>query len=70
MTHIEVPTFIVTALPDEKRGEKLGEKRGEKRKTIEIVKRMLENGDKAEYIMKITDLTREEVLAIKKEMDL
>jgi predicted transposase YdaD len=45
------------------------ERVGEKRKTIEIVKKMLENGDKVEYIMKITDLTREEILDIKKEMD-
>ena len=49
--------------------ERVGEKRGEKRKTIEIAKKMLENGDKIEYIMKITDLTREEILDIKKELD-
>ena len=49
--------------------ERVGEKRGEKRKTIEIAKKMLERGDSLEEIMEITELTREEVLDIKKELD-
>ena len=46
------------------------ERIGAKREAKKIAKRMLERGDSIEDIMKITDLTREEVLAIKEELDL
>ena len=49
----------------EKRGVKIGEKRGIKKTAIKMLKR----GDSVEDVMEVTDLSREEVLAIKQEMD-
>jgi SOS response regulatory protein OraA/RecX len=45
------------------------ERVGERRKTKKIAEKMLKRGDSVEEIMEVTDLTREEVLDIKKEMD-
>ena len=53
----------------ERVGEKRGIKIGEKRNTKKIAVKMLKRGDSIEDIMELTDLTREEILDIKKEMD-
>jgi hypothetical protein len=49
--------------------ERIGEKRGEKRGLRKVAKTMLEIGDSIEDIMKRTGLTREEILAVKKDME-
>ena len=49
--------------------ERIGEKRGIKIGIRKVAKCMLENGDSIDDIMKRTGLTREEILAIKEEMD-
>ncbi|MBN2533498.1 MAG: hypothetical protein JXB88_11425 [Spirochaetales bacterium] len=51
----------------EMRGKKLGEKLGEKRGIKKIAIKMLKRGDSVEDVMEVTDLSREEVLAMKKK---
>ena len=48
----------------EKRGEKRGEKLGKKK----IAKEMLKNSFKDDVIIKLTDITKEELEKIKKEI--
>ncbi|MBN2533485.1 MAG: hypothetical protein JXB88_11355, partial [Spirochaetales bacterium] len=72
---VEKMTYVTNAERiGEKRGKKrgieIGEKRGEKRGIKKIATKMLKRGDSVEDVMEVTDLTREEVLAIKQEMDL
>ena len=58
-------TYITNA---ERIGEKRGIEIGEKR-IKSIAKKMLKRGDSVEEVMEITDLTREEILALKEEID-
>jgi hypothetical protein len=62
---IEKMTYVTNA---ERIGEKRGIEIGEKR-IKNIAKKMLERGDSVEDVLEITDLTREEVLALKEEID-
>ena len=55
---VEKVTYVTNA-------ERIGEKRGIKKIAIKMLKR----GDAVEDVMEITDLTREEVLSIREEMD-
>jgi uncharacterized protein YegJ (DUF2314 family) len=63
---VEKMTYVTNA---ERIGEKRGIKIGEDRKAKKIAIKMLKRGHSVEDVMEITDLTREEVLAIKGEMD-
>ena len=53
----------------EKRGIEIGKKRGQKQEKIEIAKKMLKEGIEIEQIVVITELNKEEIEALKKDLD-
>lgn len=59
----DIATFI-------KEGEKIGEKKGETKKAIKVIKNMLALNADIDFISKSTELSIEEILKIKEEMNL